>query len=187
MLSIKPSTQSWLEPSNFNSNLSAMIWVVQLLFFFDSAHEEKLGKGNTLTLIKQYCERFLQQTVETPMGEILRWRLLLFRVSKDTVDDHEAFWDEAEQVLTYEDVKLHMDHIPMLLESEYRDCRRLLYDDLMFGVTDVHRMHAWALKDSANVDTVGWSFIKHRENGDLIESADRVLLSAIERSDRLRR
>ncbi|TKA60112.1 hypothetical protein B0A55_12260 [Friedmanniomyces simplex] len=105
MLSIKPSTQGWIERGNFNSNLSAMIWVVQLLFFFDSARKEKRGQAETLTRVKRFCERFLQQTVETPMGEILRWRLLLFRVSKDSVGDHEAFWDETEQVLTYEDVE----------------------------------------------------------------------------------
>ncbi|KAK0836563.1 hypothetical protein LTS02_018101, partial [Friedmanniomyces endolithicus] len=185
MLSIKPSTKSWLEPGKFNSNLSAIIWVVQLLLFYDSARKEKLGEGETLAHVKRYCERFLQQTVETPMGEILRWRLLLFRISKDSVGDHEAFWDETEQVLTYEDVELHMDQIPTLLESEYRDCRRLLYNDLMFGVTDGHRMRAWASKDSANVDTVGWNFIQHRDNGHLLESADRVLLSTIERSDLL--
>jgi len=28
MLSIKPSTRSWMEPGNFNSSLSAIIWVV---------------------------------------------------------------------------------------------------------------------------------------------------------------
>jgi hypothetical protein len=33
MLSIKLSTRSWMEPGNFNSSLSALIWVVQLLVF----------------------------------------------------------------------------------------------------------------------------------------------------------
>ena len=80
-----------MEPGNFNSSLSAIIWVVQLLFFYDSARKERDGHGNTLEHVKYYCERYLQQTVETPMGEILRWRLLLFRVSKDSVRDHEAF------------------------------------------------------------------------------------------------
>jgi hypothetical protein len=28
MLSIKPLTKSWMEPGNFNSSLSAVIWVV---------------------------------------------------------------------------------------------------------------------------------------------------------------
>lgn len=49
------------------------------------------------------------------MGEILRWRLLLFRVSKDSV--LEAFRDESEQVLTNEHTELHMDSIPTPLDS----------------------------------------------------------------------
>jgi superfamily II DNA helicase RecQ len=185
MLSIKPSTQSWLEPGNFNSHLSAIIWVVQLLLFFDSARKEKLGEGDTLAHVRQQSERCLQQTVETPMGEILRWRLLLFRVSKDTVGEHEALWDEEEQVLTYESVELHMDDIPKLLRSEYRDCQTLLYEDLMFGVKGIYHMSAWSLKDSAEVDTVGWSFVQHRDNAPLLKSADKVLLRAIEGSTRL--
>ncbi|KAK0257443.1 hypothetical protein LTR35_018222, partial [Friedmanniomyces endolithicus] len=187
MSSIKPSKQGWIGAGDFNSHLSGIIWVVQLLFFFDSARKEKDGGGETLAQVKQYCERYLQQTVETPMGEILRWRLLLFRVSKDTVGDHEAFWDESEQVLTYEDVEWHMDQIPTLLESEYRDCRRLLYDDLMFGVTGILHMHAWTLRDSANVDTVEWDFTQHRDNGHLSMGAGMALLTAIERSDPISR
>jgi hypothetical protein len=90
MLSIKPSTRSWIEPSNFNSSLSAIIWVVQLLVFYDSTSKEKQGHGETLKLVKAYCDQYLQQTVETPMGEILRWRLLLFKVSGASVGTHEA-------------------------------------------------------------------------------------------------
>ena len=159
--------------------------MVQLLFFYESARKERHGHGKTLDHVKHYCERYLQQTIETPMGEILRWRLLLFRVSKDSVGDHEAFWDESEQVLTYEDTELHMDQIPTLLESECRDCRRLLYDDLMFGIKDVRLMHSWTVKDGANVDTVGWNFTQHRDNEPLLKGAGKVLLAAIERSDQL--
>ena len=56
------------------------------------------------------------------MGEILRWRLLLFRVSGTSIGTHEASWDESEQVLTYENTELRMDQIPSLLESEYQGC-----------------------------------------------------------------
>ncbi|KAK5674103.1 hypothetical protein LTS10_013148 [Elasticomyces elasticus] len=108
----------------------------------------------------------------------------VFRVSKDSVGDYEAFWDAKEQVLTYEAVELHMDQIPTLLGSEYRDCWRVLYSDPMFGVMEAHHMRAWALKDSASVDTVGWNFIQHRDNNHLLKSADRVLLSTMERFDR---
>lgn len=67
------------------------------------------------------------------MGEILRWRLLLFHVSRNTVSGREATWDESEQVLTYEGTELRLDQIPALLQSEYIECHRLLYDDLMLG------------------------------------------------------
>jgi hypothetical protein len=90
MLSIKPSTKGWLEPGNFNSHLSAMIWVVQLLIFYDCARKEQQGRGQTLQLVKRFCGRYLQQTVETPMGEILRWRLLLFKISKESIGDYKA-------------------------------------------------------------------------------------------------
>lgn len=88
----------------------------------------------TLESVRQYCKRYSKQTVELPMGEILYWRLLLFRVSKNVVEDHEAFWDESEHVLLYRDKELHMDCVPTSLESEYHVCRRRLYDVLMFGL-----------------------------------------------------
>jgi hypothetical protein len=56
ILSIKPSTRSWIEPGNFNSILSAIIWVVQLLVFYDSALKEQQGRGETLKLVKEYCD-----------------------------------------------------------------------------------------------------------------------------------
>jgi hypothetical protein len=158
MLSIKPSTKGWLEPGNFNSHLSAIIWVVQLLIFCDSARKEQQGQGQTLQLVKRFCGRYLQQTVETPIGEILRWRLLLFKISKESIGDHEASWDESEQVLTYEDTELHIDQIPTLLSSEYQDCYRLLYDDLMMNQKTISRMHSWTLRDGPNVDTIDWNF-----------------------------
>jgi hypothetical protein len=119
MLSVKPHTKTWKEPGNYNSCLSGIIWVVQLIIFHASACLEKAELGNTLELIEQYCGRFLRQDTETPMGEILGWRLLLFAVSKEVVGPHQAQWDVDEQVLTYKDVDLHMDHVPQLLLSEF--------------------------------------------------------------------
>ena len=164
-----------------------MIWVVQLLIFYDSARKEQQGRGQTLQLVKRFCGRYLQQTVETPMGEILRWRLLLFKISKENIGDHEASWDESEQVLTYEDTELHMDQIPTLLASEYQDCHRLLYNELMMSQTTVSRMRSWVLKDGPNVDTIDWNFMQHRDNANLLKGADTALLSAIEQSEQLSR
>jgi hypothetical protein len=68
--------------------LSGIIWVIQLIIFHASAGLEKAELGDTLERIKQYCGRFLKQDTETPMGEILGWRLLLFTVSKEVVGPH---------------------------------------------------------------------------------------------------
>ena len=126
--------------------------------FYDSTLKEKQGRGETLKLVKAYCDQYLQQTVETPMGEILRWRLLLFKVSGASVGTHEASWDESEEVLTYEDTELRMDQIPSLLASEYQGCCQLLYDDMMLGLKSLRRMSPRSLKDEVNVDTVRWNF-----------------------------
>ena len=185
MLSIKPSTLGWMQPGDFNSNLSKIIWVVQLLLFYDSARKERQGQGETLQLVKQRCESYLQQTVEAPMGEILRWRLLLFHVSKNSVGHRHAEWDETEQVLTFEDTELHMHQIPTLLVTEYRECERLLRHDLLLGSTEIHRMHSWALKDNASVDVVDWNFTQHRDNVPVLCGSDRALLRAIATSPTL--
>ncbi|KAI7349578.1 hypothetical protein KC320_g5979 [Hortaea werneckii] len=185
ILSIKLSSRSWIEPGNFNSSLSAIIWIVQLLVFYDSASKEQRGLGQTLNLVKAHCDRYLQQTVETPMGEILRWRLLLFKVSGASVGTHEASWDEREEVLTYEDTELRMDQIPSLLASEYQGCSQLLYDDLMLGLQSLRSMNAQSLVDGVNVETVGWNFAQHRGNATTVGGMGSALTKAIERSDQL--
>ncbi|KAH8669659.1 hypothetical protein BGZ60DRAFT_408012 [Tricladium varicosporioides] len=88
MLSVKPSTKTWKEPGNYNSCLSGVIWVVQLIIFHASVCLEKAELGRTLERIEQYCGQFLRPDTETPMGEILGWRLLLFAVSKEAVGPH---------------------------------------------------------------------------------------------------
>lgn len=67
------------------------------------------------------------------MGKILRWRLMLFKLSGASVEVHEAFLDESELVPTYENTEPCIDQISSLLEFECRECSRLLYDDLMLG------------------------------------------------------
>ena len=78
-----------------------------------------------------------------------------------------------------------MDQIPTLLASEYQDCHRLLYDDLMMSQKTIGHMHSWALRDGPNVDTIDWNFTQHRDNANLLKGADTALLSAIDRSEQL--
>jgi superfamily II DNA or RNA helicase len=186
MLSVKPYSKTWKEPGNYNSCLSGVIWAVQLIIFHASASLEKAGLGETLERIEQYCGRFLKQDTETPMGEILGWRLLLFTVSKEAVGPHQAQWDVDEKILTYRDVDLHMDHVPRLLLSEFQQAQHLLYDELMFGAPNLPRLRAWALKDNLDADAFGWFFGQHRENVELLKPLAKSLLTAIQGSKPLR-
>ena len=186
MLSVKPSTLTWKEPGNYNSCLSGVIWATQLIVFHASASLGKSGPSDTLDLIEQYCSKFFKQDTETPVGEILGWRLLLFTVSKEAVGLHQAVWDTEEKILTYDDTDLHIDQVPKLLSSEFKQARKLLYDELMFGAQNLPRMRAWALKDNLDTDAFGWFFGQHRENADPIKPLAKSLRTVIQDSKPLR-
>ena len=185
MLGIRQATLGWMSPGDLSSYLSGIIWVAQLLVFYESARQDRNGQGDTLRLVKRRCEEYLQQTAETAIGEILRWRLLLFKVSKEEVSVRQAMWDETEQTLTYGETELRIDHIPKLLVSEYEGCRHLLYTDLMFGATNFRRMHAHLLKDQYDIDIIGWNFTQHRDNKHYLEGTEQYLLKTIEKSGQL--
>jgi hypothetical protein len=185
MLSVEPLSLAWKEAGNYNSFLSGLIWTTQLLIFryCVTKVEDRLG----LKLIQQVCERFLTQEGETPMGEVLRWRLLLFRVSKETVGQRQATWDKAEEVLTYNGTELRLDEVPKLILSEFQEAERYLYDELMLGfATSLPRIHSWALKDNHDVKNVGWFFGLYRPNTELLQPLQEALLHRLFRSPTLR-
>ncbi|KAK0927198.1 hypothetical protein LTR29_017688 [Friedmanniomyces endolithicus] len=154
MISIQPTTGSWMKPGNFSSDLSKLIWIVELLIFYHSAQRDRHGDGRTLANIQDCCGQYLHQGGETPMGEILRWRLLLFHVREHSVGDRQAIWNENEDEVTFEGTTLKMDQIPTLLLSEFRQCRRLLYQELMLHATAFRRMSAPAIYDRDHNDAV---------------------------------
>jgi predicted amidophosphoribosyltransferase len=144
-----------MESGKYNSSLSAIIWIVQLLVFYDSALKEQRGCGKTLKLVKAYCDDCLQQTVETPMGEILRCRLLLFRVSGASISTHEASWDESEQVLTYENTELnfaqHRDNADVLKGADGAPLSNIKQSEQLcrvFLVENSQSSIGWAWRES---------------------------------------
>ena len=52
-----------------------------------------------------------------------------------------------------------MDDIPILLKLEYNEYRRILYEDLIFEGIGYTSVHTYMLKDSPEVEIVGWDFI----------------------------
>lgn len=188
LLSVKPSTRTWKEPGNLNTNLSGIIWTVQLLIFYHSVCEErKRPELSSLSLMKELCEAYLQQVSESPMGQILRWRLILFKAASEDIGGNHACWDETEEVLTYKETRLRMDQVPILLQSEYKRAAHLLEEELMLGRRGLLPMKAWLLKDRPDVSTFGWHLGHHLQNHTLLEGCSTALIRAVGESTPLKR
>lgn len=53
MLAVKPTTQTWHEPGDFNSKLSGISWVSQLLLFYHCARQEAVFRLQHLNATSQ--------------------------------------------------------------------------------------------------------------------------------------
>ncbi|OBT41396.1 hypothetical protein VE00_09167 [Pseudogymnoascus sp. WSF 3629] len=78
----------WEEPGNFNSHLSALTWVAQLVIFDYACFHEQDDEDQIPVFLARMCKKFFQQLAETPFGHILQWRLYLFKVGKAAIAKH---------------------------------------------------------------------------------------------------
>lgn len=184
MLAIKTNTGAWHEPGNFNKHLSAMVWLTQLLLFHDCARRADLEGSSALRLVREGVDAWMSREAETPMGELLGWRLLLFGVSRNTVASSEAYWDEAGEVVTYNGVELPLSCVPTLLASEHAHAYRRLYEDLLLS-QPVRRLRSSRLHDNAAVEVAGWHLALSPENAEQLEGCGDALLRAIRDTDSL--
>ncbi|KAK0335655.1 hypothetical protein LTR94_011910 [Friedmanniomyces endolithicus] len=72
-------------------------------------------------------------------------------VRDHTVGDQQAFWDEENDAVIYDDVTLRMDQIATLFRTEHRRCQRILYKELMLDASRFQHMSALRLQDRAHV------------------------------------
>ncbi|KFY31542.1 hypothetical protein V493_01014 [Pseudogymnoascus sp. VKM F-4281 (FW-2241)] len=85
----------WEEPGNFNSHLSALTWVAQLVIFDYACFHEQDNEDQIPIFLARMCKKFFQQLAETPFGHILQWRLYLFKlVLSEYQKAHSLLWDE---------------------------------------------------------------------------------------------
>ncbi|KAM0271094.1 hypothetical protein ACHAQH_009227 [Verticillium albo-atrum] len=199
MHSVEVKTRAWRPAGSFSSFLSGLVWAAQLVVFRasvgaaphggggdDDDDDDDGGRHGILATINTYCKRYMRPDRETPMGEILGWRLLCRAVARDDVGRHQAAWDEDGQGLTYGDVHLRLDDVRTLFTSEMARARRLLYDELLFGADALPRLQASALKDDLSRTDVGWFFGRRRDNQAVLGPLDRALEGVIRSSAPLR-
>lgn len=179
---------SWRSPGNFNSNLSALTWVAQIILFDFICFKKHDDEDGIPDMIDEICKRYFQQMTETTFGHILQWRLYLFIAAKNNLTEHQARWSLDKQTIDYRGTALHMEQVSQLITSEYRQAYSLLYDELLLGMgEDITPIEAWRLHDDLDLDDYGASWMTDERNSEILAGSRDVLLRQIEGKAALRR
>jgi hypothetical protein len=179
---------SWQSPGNFNSNLSALTWVAQVILFDFVCFKKQDDEDGIPDMIDEICKRYFQQMTETTFGHILQWRLYIFAATKTTLTEHQARWSLDRETIDYRGTELHMEQVSQLVISEYRQAHSLLYDELLLGIgDDIAPMEAWRLHDDLDLDNYGASWMTDERNSEILAGSRDILLRQIEGKAALRR
>ncbi|KAI3571202.1 hypothetical protein IWW34DRAFT_639685, partial [Fusarium oxysporum f. sp. albedinis] len=178
---------TWHKPGNFNSNLSSLIWVAQVILFDFVCFKKQDDEDGIPDLIDEICGRYFQQMAETPFGHILQWRLYLFAASSTNLTEHQARWSLDKETIDYRGVELHMDHVSQLVVSEFHQAHTLLYEELLFGMGDIAPIGAWRLHDDLDQDDFGASWLSDERNREVLAGTHDALLRQVEGKAALRR
>jgi hypothetical protein len=177
----------WREPNDYNSDLSALTWCAQLVLFDYACFDKQDDENRIPDLLQDLVRRFFQQHRETPFGHVLQWRLYLFAISSGMVTKRQARWSVDGQTVTYDGLELHMDQVSQLIESEFRQASRLLFDELLLSARDLPVIESWKLYDDLDRDEFGASWLNDPRNADLLQGSQEALLRWIWTSDLHRR
>jgi hypothetical protein len=80
-----------------------------------------------------------------------------------------------------------MEQVSQLIESEFRQASRLLFDELLLGAKDLPVMESWKLHDDLDRDEFGASWLNDPRNADLLQGSQEALLHHIWASEVHRR
>ncbi|KAG5929523.1 hypothetical protein E4U60_007398 [Claviceps pazoutovae] len=175
------NTGGWQEAGNYNSNLSALIWMAQVLIF-ESVYHHHVNNGNDsiTNQLKKLCEKFLHQAQDTAFARILSWRLYLTKVSKGAIASNQARWSSDGRQITYLGTTLSItEHIPQLILAQYQRAYELLFDSLLFEEKSIGTMQPGRLYDDLDDKVFNSSWLTHPKNAELLSGADSVLMKCI--------
>lgn len=169
----------WEEPGNFNSRLSALIWVAQMLLFEHACDLSGDDDDRVLEILDGLCQSYLRIHAESAFGLMLGWRSYLFEVARHSVSRHQAVWSPDGQVVTYQGVSITLDQVTQLVRSEYQQAYDLLHSELLLGADNLDPLEAWRLTDDLDLGTFGGSWVTLAANSDVVAGAEHALLRTI--------
>ncbi|KAG5934179.1 hypothetical protein E4U59_006368 [Claviceps monticola] len=175
------NTGGWQEAGNYNSNLSKLIWMAQVLLFESVYHHHVNNGGGSITSqLKKLCEKFLHLAQDTAFARILSWRLYLTKVSKGAIASNQARWSSDGRQITYRGTALSItEHIPQLILAQYQRAYELLFDTLLFGEQSLGPVQPGKLDDDLDDKAFNSSWLTHPKNAKLLSGANSVLMKCI--------
>jgi superfamily II DNA or RNA helicase len=180
----------WHDPGNYSGNLSALIWMAQLVIFEAVCHHDSLSDSDEdriMEKLEKLCTTFLHQDGETVFGYILQWRLYISTVARAAITRRQARWSLDGKEITYLGTTLRvLDHVPRLMLTEYRRARDILFNSLLFGARDVPSIPVYRVSDDLDGEEPGGSWITDLRNVELLHGANKTLLNEIGKRPDLR-
>lgn len=178
---------TWREPANYNSDLSALIWTAQLVLFDFVCFAKQDDEDGISNLLDEMCERYFQQTTQTPFGYMLLWRMFIFKTVAGISIKHHARWSIDGETVDYKGIKLRINQVSELVLSEYQQAKAILYEDLLFGMLDeTAPFNAAKLHDDLDGDHYGFSWLTDKRNDRKLAGTQDALLREIEKRAGLR-
>ena len=170
----------WHDPGNYNSHLSALIWVAQMVLFEVACSYERDDDEQVLGTLKGLCRNYMHQGGETTFGHMLQWRLYISSVARSFITRQQARWSLCGQRVVYLGISLQLSDITRLIAREYQRALGLLKNQLLFQANDVVRLSADMLYDDLDNEEAGESWLADGRNLGLLAGSEDSLLQQIE-------
>ncbi|KAG6069756.1 hypothetical protein E4U16_007440 [Claviceps sp. LM84 group G4] len=171
----------WHDAGIYNSSLSALVWMAQLLIFEGACYyKDEHGDQTLRAQLEALCGQFMNHKHETAFGFILQWQLYLATVRRSAISPWQPRWSFDYQELTYLGITLHVTkHIPQLILTEYRRAYDILHDTLLFGTRDIETIEAHQLYDDLDAERFGDSWTTDPRNAKLLAGVRETLVRKI--------
>ena len=138
----------WLPEDQASSTFSKLIYCCQLVVL---AHAHRQVERRECEHIQQaldkLCPRWIVKGQKSPMADLLRFRSYSMKVDWDQVSLAPIRWRSDGLTCDYKDIEYHMDYLPTETSFCLKEARRVLRDELCFGLPNVPTVDLKKLKD----------------------------------------
>jgi hypothetical protein len=192
-LGIDTRKQTYYDPANYTSNLSALVKISQMLVAQRAVELAEDGQvEHPGDAFDEMRNRFLVYAVRAPFGWITRLRTFGKKIQNTSTSLGYLIWSDDHQSLHYRDLRLTMDALTRFVRdqvelTQYELERLFLLEEEETRADTVPELPLQQLTDDPVNNQRGWNFLKHPKNRRLLPTTgERWLLDRILTNESLR-